>query len=153
MSHVQTSRNSSRHSLANLFDDLTPFDDLFKGFLVRPLERQYPAAPVAMKLDVREDERSYTVHADLPGVKKEQIDVQIDGNLVIISAEVRNEREVKEGEKLLHTERYTGRLSRSFQLAQEVNEAEAVARFTDGVLELTLPKRLANENRRRLAIQ
>ena len=101
-----------------------------------------------LKLDVREDDKAYTVHAEIPGVKKEDIHVQIDGNLVSISAEVKNEKEVKEGEKLLRSERYFGKLSRSFKLAQDVDDSKANARYNDGVLELTLPKRSNNGSKR-----
>lgn len=143
----------NRHHVVNLFDDINHFDGLLKGLLARPAARGAQAETRAMHVDVLENDSAYTLHADLPGVKKEDIDVQVEGNVVVLSATVKNERETKDGEKLLRSERYTGRLARSFQLANEVNEAEAVARFTDGVLELTLPKRVVNDSRRRLTIQ
>ena len=105
-----------------------------------------------LKLDVREDDKAYTVHAEIPGVKKEDIHVHIEGNLVSISAEVKNEKEIKEGEKLLRSERYFGKLSRSFKLAQDVDEGKANARYNDGVLELSLPKR-GNNGSKRLTIE
>jgi len=142
-----------RHHVVNLFDDINHFDGLLKGLLTRPAARSAQTETRAMHVDVLENDSAYTLHADLPGVKKEDIDVQVEGNVVVLSATVKNERETKDGEKLLRSERYTGRLARSFQLASEVNEAEAVARFTDGVLELTLPKRVVNDSRRRLTIQ
>jgi HSP20 family protein len=126
------------------------FDDLFKGFFVRPmaLERQ---PQVQIKVDVAESDRSYTVRAEIPGVNKEDIHVQIDGNRVSISAEVKKVEE-KTGEKLLRCERYYGKTERTFTLAQDVNEPEAQARYANGVLELTLPKKAASAGRK-LAIE
>ena len=127
-----------------------PFDDLFRGFFVRPVEfnnAQQSAAP-SIKMDVKEDGDNYLVHAELPGVKKEDIHVVVDGNQVSISAEVKQEKEVKEGERVLRSERYFGKVSRSFQLGQEIDDAKASAKFNEGVLELTLPKRVASPNKR-----
>jgi len=92
---------------------------------------------------VTEANGEYKVLAELPGVKKEDIQVNIDGNEVSISAETRAEREVKDGERVIHSERQFGKVSRAFRLAQEVDESKASARYTDGVLELTLPKKAA----------
>ena len=99
-------------------------------------------------MDVREIGDGYQVHAELPGVKKEDIHVTIEGNLVSISAEVKQEKEVKEGERVLRSERYFGKVSRSFQLGQEIDDGKAVAKFNEGVLELTLPKRAAMATKR-----
>jgi HSP20 family protein len=135
----------------NPFDE--SFDDLFKGFFVRPMAFENQAqAQVQVKVDVREDDAAYIVHADIPGVKKEEISVTIDGNQVAISAEVKRNREDKQGEKLLHAERFTGKVYRAFSLAQEVDEAQAQARYNDGVLELRLPKKAA-VSARKLSIQ
>jgi HSP20 family protein len=118
---------------------LDPFDDVFRGFF-RPV-RTEGAPDVQIKMDVKEDDKAYTVHADIPGAKKEDIHVTIDGNLVSISAETKQEKEVKEGEKILRSERYYGKASRSFSLASEIDESAALAKYNDGVLELTLPKK------------
>lgn len=134
-------------------DDM--FDDLLRGFFVRPVGfegTQSAAAPLQMKIDVREDEKSYTVHADVPGVRKEDIQVHIDGNQVSLAAEVRREKEVKEGERVLRSERYAGRVARSFSLASEVDAGAAQAKYADGVLELVLPKKSA-PGAKRLTIQ
>ena len=116
------------------------FDDLFRGFFMRPV-RFEGQQDIQIRLDVSEDDKAYSVHAEIPGVKKEDIHVNIDGSQVSISAEVKNEKEVKEGEKLLRSERYFGKVSRAFVLDQEVDEETAQAKYTDGVLELRLPKR------------
>jgi HSP20 family protein len=77
----------------------------------------------------------------LPGVKKEEISITISGNEVAVSAEVKLERDAKNGETVLRAERYYGKIQRAFALGQEVDEATAQARYNDGVLELTLPKK------------
>lgn len=115
------------------------FDDLFRGFFMRPV-RVEGAHDVQMKLDVSEDSKAYTVHAEIPGVKKEDISVTIDGGQVAISAEVKSQKEVKEGERVIRSERTYGKVSRSFALAQEVDESTAEAKYNDGILTLTLPK-------------
>jgi len=125
-----------------------PLDDFFRGFFVRPVDFGSEADAPAVKIDVREKEKSYLVHAEVPGVKKEDIHVSIDGAIVSISAERRDEKDVKDGERVLRTERYFGKVSRSFQLAQEIDEAQVTARYSDGVLELTLPKKAATQARK-----
>ena len=116
-------------------------DDLFRGFFMQPVK--FEGQPeVQIRMDVSEDDKAYQVHAEIPGVKKDDIHVQIEGNQVSISAEVKNEKEVKEGEKLLRSERYYGSVSRAFSLGQEVDENTALAKYQDGVLELTLPKKV-----------
>jgi HSP20 family protein len=131
-------------------------DDLFKGFLVRPLGFegrgesgvQLPRA----KVDVSEKNGAYTVSAELPGVKKEDIHVNIDGAQVSIEAEVKREKEATQDERVLHSERVYGKVVRSFSLPQEVDEGKAEAKFRDGVLELTLPKKAAAQ-RKQISIQ
>lgn len=127
------------------------FDDLFRGFFMRPV--RFEGQPdVHIKVDVSEDDKAYTVHAEIPGVKKEDIHVSVDGGQLSISAEVKNEKEVKEGSKVLRSERYYGKVSRSFTLAQEVDDAAAEAKYDNGVLELRLPKHTGSKTKR-LAIQ
>ena len=126
-------------------------DDLFRGFFMRPV-RFDGQSDIQVKMDVSEDDKFYKVHAEMPGVKKDDIHVNIDGNQVSISAEVKNEKEVKEGERLLRSERYYGSVSRTFALAQDVDESASQAKYTDGVLELTLPKKAAVSSRK-LVIQ
>ena len=128
---------------------IDPFDDLFRGFFVRPVDFEgTPAQPPAIKLDVTEQTDSYLIHADLPGVKKEDIHVLVDGNQVSISAEIKQEKETREGERVLRSERYFGKVSRSFQLSQEIDDSKASAKFNNGVLELTLPKRTETASKR-----
>ena len=128
-------------------------DDLFRGFLVRPVAYEGRGEALArMKVDVAEKNGAYKVTAELPGVRKEDIQVSIDGAQVTLAAEVKQEKEASQEERVLHTERVFGKLSRSFTLPQEVDEASAQAKFRDGVLELTLPKKAAAQ-RKQIAIQ
>uniref|UniRef100_Q47IE4 Heat shock protein Hsp20 n=1 Tax=Dechloromonas aromatica (strain RCB) TaxID=159087 RepID=Q47IE4_DECAR len=128
---------------------LDPFDDLFRGFFVRPVDfNSAQAQSPSIKMDVKEEGDSYLVHAELPGVKKEDIHVVVDGNQVSISAETKQEKEVKEGDRVLRSERYFGKVSRSFLLEQDLDDTKATAKFNDGVLELTLPKRTASPNKK-----
>ena len=126
-------------------------DDLMRGFFVRPMDYK-PAAAAQLRVDVTEDDKSYSVRAEIPGVKKEDINVAVDGNQVEISAEVKNEKAIKDGEKLLRSERYYGRVYRAFALDQDVDETATQARYADGILELRLPKK-ASAAARRIAIQ
>ena len=125
-----------------------PLDDFFRGFFVRPVEMGKDIEAPAIKVDVKEQEKAYVVHAEMPGIKKEDIHVNIDGPVVSISAERKEEKEVKEGERVLRSERYFGQVSRSFQLGQDIDDSAATAKFSDGVLELTLPKRIAAKSKR-----
>ena len=122
----------------------TDLDDWFKGFFLRPITLQGQPS-LQMKMDVSENDKSYTVRAEIPGVKKEDIAVNIDDNQVSISAEVKEEKEKKNGEKLVHKERYYGNVYRSFTLPQDVDEKAAQAHYEHGVLELTLPKKPASK--------
>ena len=81
------------------------------------------------------------MRAEIPGVKKDDIKVAVDGNQVSISAEVKKEKEEKEGKKVIRSERYYGKVYRSFSLAQDVDQNATKAKYSDGVLELTLPKK------------
>ena len=127
-------------------------DDLFKGFFVRPVAFEGRAELPRMKVEVAEKNGAYLVTAELPGVKKEDIHVTIDGAQVTLAAEVKREKEATENDRLLHTERTFGKVTRSFTLPQELDEAKVEAKFRDGVLELALPKKAAAE-RKRISIQ
>ena len=137
-------------SRSGLFDDF--FKDFAPAFYVRPLHGDALPEPSQIKIDVKEDDAAYTVHAEVPGVSKEDINVSIDGNVVSLRAEVRQHDQKKDGEKLLRSERYYGAVARSFQLPVEVDAAQARARYDNGVLVLTLPKKQGNKTQR-LAIE
>ena len=125
------------------FDPFTSsLNDLFEGLLVRPIRFDVDGGrELTMKVDVAQDDKTYTVTADMPGVKKDDIHVEIDGNLVSISAEVKKESEDKEGEKVLRRECYYGAMQRSFTLPTDVEGGKVEAKYVNGVLEVTLPKK------------
>ena len=140
--------------MANItrFDPFSePFEDMFRR-MFRPIRWEGEAAAPEIKVDVEENDKSYVVKAEIPGVKKEDIDVQIDGNLVTISAESKREKKVEEKGKVIRSERYYGSMLRSFSLANDVDQAEASAKYTDGILELTLPKK-ATSAAKKLAVK
>jgi len=125
------------------------FDELLRGLFVRPTAFEgAPQTAQSFPVDVREDDAVYTVYAEIPGVKKEDIHVTIDADQIAISAETRNESEVKTGERVLRAERHYGKVYRAFTLGQAVDEDKAMAKYADGVLELTLPKKAAISARR-----
>ena len=127
-----------------------PFDDFFKGFWMKPVP--FPAqAELKMKIDVKEDAGSFTVKADIPGVKKEDIQIDIDDDHVSLRAEVKQEKEEKKGEKVVYSERSYGMVSRSFTLPTDVDAKGAKAEYKDGVLNLTLPKK-SNGSAKRVAV-
>ena len=130
---------------------LDPLDDAFRG-LTLPWRFEMPEAAPRIKIDVSESDGQYAVKAEIPGVRKEDIDVRVDGNMVTISAEVKSEKEEKKGSRMLRQERQQGYASRSFTLACPVDETRAEANYRDGVLELKLPKKAASSTKH-LAIQ
>lgn len=131
-------RSTPLSSLAR-FD---PFrnDDWFKGFWVNPLASEMEAAP-QIKINLTENDKSYSVRAEIPGVKKEDIKVDVDGNQVSIRAEAKQEKEEKSGERVICRECYQGSSYRSFSLGSNVDESKVEARYDNGILELTLPKK------------
>jgi len=131
------------------------FESMFRR-MMRPLrlEKEF-LDDLDVRVDVVEKNGVYKVRADLPGVKKENINVRIDGNVVRIDAETQDAKEFKEdGGKVLRSERYYGSVSRSFSLADDVDESKAVAKYSDGVLSLELPKKASSgSGAKRLTIQ
>ena len=132
------------------FDPFRNFEDLFRDFrlgnVMREGEGQQP-----IRIDVHENETSYTVRADLPGVNREDIKVDISGNRVSIAAETKRSEEHKQGGNVVRSERYYGEQYRSFLLEHEIDDAQASAKYEGGVLELTLPKK-AQQGSRKLEI-
>ena len=113
------------------------FDELFRPAQWSNGEYE----PLPIRIDVKETAAAYAVHAELPGVKKEDIAIEVHGNEVALSAETRRDAEAKDGEKWLRVERFVGKTARSLVLPLEIDEARVEAKFADGVLELTLPKK------------
>ena len=129
------------------FDPFRDMNDYFKGFMLRPVFQGLDAEP-EIKLEISEADKAYTVKAEVPGVKKEDIQVSIEGNQISIGAEVKREKDEREGKKLVRSERYYGRQFRTFTLAHDIDESKAEAEYTDGVLRLTLPKKPGSETRK-----
>lgn len=130
-------------------------DPAFGDNFEAALRRFFPASvfenepQLKMRIDVTESDKGYTVRADIPGVKKEDINVRVEGNLVQIDAETRSEKETRgEGEKVLRSERHYGSVSRSFSLAQDIDAGNVQAKYADGVLTLQLPKKAQADTRR-----
>lgn len=129
------------------------FDHIIRGFFQPvPAQRNGAQPAQSFRIDVTENDKGYVVHADLPGVSKDDIQVTIEGDQVTIAAEVKRESEKREGERVLHVERRTGSLLRSFTLSAELDEGASEARFENGVLELKLAKKAAAVGRK-LTIQ
>lgn len=133
---------------SSLFDDL--FRDFAPGYVVRPLHGD--GLPRQIKLDVNEDGENFVVHAELPGVARDDIQVSIDGDVVSLSAEIKQHDQKSEDERVLRSERYYGAVSRSIRLPVAVDEARAAAKYDKGVLTLTLPKKQAAAGVRKLRI-
>ncbi|RFC36221.1 MAG: heat shock protein Hsp20 [Candidatus Nitrotoga sp. LAW] len=121
-------------------DPFTNVDEWLKDFWARPLSVDTDISSM-IKIDLTENDTSYTVRAEIPGMKKEDVKVQVDGNRVTISAETKQEKEEKEKERVICRELYQGSSYRSFTLGSDVDESKSQAKFENGVLELTLPKK------------
>ncbi|MBR3643537.1 MAG: Hsp20/alpha crystallin family protein [Parasporobacterium sp.] len=124
----------------NLFDDffdfpmMRDFDDVDRKLFGRHAQH-------IMKTDVHEHEDHYDVDIDLPGFKKEDINLSLkDGNLLVQAAKAMNEEDKDKQGKLVRRERYSGSMQRSFYVGTNVKEEDVKAKFEDGVLKLTIPK-------------
>lgn len=133
------------------FDPLWNMDDMFNGFMMRPFFRAGLDVEPQMKMDLKEADGKYLVTAEIPGVNKDDIHVSVDGNRVSISAEVKQEKETKDGGRVIRSERSYGMSSRSFTLGDEVDQSQVQAKYNNGVLELTLPKK-PGTSRKEIAI-
>ncbi|MEE1654449.1 MULTISPECIES: Hsp20/alpha crystallin family protein [Brachymonas] len=130
----------------SLLDDF--FKEVAPGFFIKPLHGDPVPSASQIKIDVSENDQAFTVRAEIPGVNKQDIHVSVDGSIVTLSAEIRQHDAEREGEKLLRSERYYGSVSRSFQLPAEVDEAQSKARYENGILLLSLPKKVSNSPQR-----
>jgi len=129
----------------------TSYDELFRGFF-KPVRLEGAVSPVTIKMDVSETDNGYVVQSEMPGVKKEEIAVAIAGNQVTITAEVKQQREKNEGDRMLRSERYFGNIYRSFTLPVELDESACEATYENGILELKLVRKAAAPGKR-LAIR
>lgn len=124
---------------ASTFDPFNDLEDLLRGFGTRSLTRGQEK-PLEMRMDVNEDDKAYRITVDMPGVKKQDIDIAVEGNQVTITAEVKSELS-RDTEKEIHRERFAGKAFRTFSLPVEVDSGKAEAHYDGGVLNLTLPKK------------
>lgn len=136
-------------SRGGLLDEM--FRDVAPGFYVRPLRGEPLPGAAGIKLDVRENDDGYTLYADVPGAQKSDIHVSVDGNVVSLNAEIRPQ-EGDKTDKVLRNERLMGSVSRSVQLPVDIDEARSSAKYENGVLLLTLPKKPHGSGARRLAV-
>ena len=125
-------------------------DDFFKevgpGFYVKPLHGD--AQPTQIRIDVKETPDAYAVQAEVPGVAREDIQVTVDGGVVTLRAEVKQQDRQTDGERVLRSERFYGAVTRSFQLPQDIDNSASRAKYENGVLQLTLPKKAASTSQR-----
>ena len=118
------------------FDDWLP--EWAPGYMLRPLHGD--PMPSQIRIDVSETDEAFEVKAEMPGVNKDDIDIQIRNSLVSISAEMKQEDRETKDDRILRSERYFGRVSRSFELPGSIDSSACVAKYNDGVLSLILPK-------------
>jgi len=128
----------------SLFDEM--FRDVSPGYFVRPLHGD--PLPERIKVDVKENGDAYTVQAEIPGVKKEDIHVDVEGSVVTLRAQIRQQDEQVKDNQVLHSERYYGEVARSLQLPADIDQQAAVAKYDSGVLTLTLPKKVQKSAQR-----
>ena len=130
---------------------LDPFDDAFRSFMVPWVARANGNSNNSgpqIKIDLSEANGNYKIKADIPGVSKDDIDVKVDDNKVTISAEIKKESEEKKDGRVLRSERHYGFASRSFWLDSPVDDTQVKAKYQEGVLELTLPKKEVSSKKR-----
>ena len=115
-------------------------NDLLDHFLFQPVSSLADRKGLSIRTDVEEDDKSFKIKAEIPGVKKEDIEVKVNGNQVFIRAQVKQQSEDKKDNKVVRSERYFGQVSRSFSFDEDIDAAGAEAKYEDGVLALSLPK-------------
>ncbi|NII11095.1 Hsp20/alpha crystallin family protein [Oleiagrimonas sp. C23AA] len=123
------------------------FEDMFRNLGARPWKYERDLAP-ELRMDVTESDKAYLVSVETPGVRKEDIDVAVDGNRVTITVETKRQREKKKDEEEVLTERYYGKSYRSFTLPSDVDEEHTEAHYENGTLQLMLPKKATSRSRR-----
>jgi HSP20 family protein len=133
------------------FEPLRSVEDFLRDFHFKHALRDLDAA-APIRLDVSEAGNAYTVQAEMPGLKKQDIQIDLDGKRVSICAEVRRDSEKQQGATVLRSERFVGRQFRSFTLEHEIDDAKAQATYRDGVLELTLPKLANGDGAKKLVV-
>ena len=121
-------------------DSLFDFDNLFNHFLMPTTSKGLNEDFFAPRVDIKEAEKGYTIVADLPGVKKDDLSVTLDNGVLTVEASTNEESSEEEDGKVIRKERRSGKYMRSFNLGTDIHEEDISASFTDGVLSLTIPK-------------
>ncbi len=129
-------------SLVGHFDPFSDLDGIFSDFF-RPmtLSREENEALAMPRCDIQEKDNGYLLKVDLPGVKREDIDISVHEGVLTISAETRADEKKEEEGKVVRRERHYGQYVRRFNLGDDINHEGARASFSDGVLSLDLPRR------------
>ena len=135
----------------NVFDDFMtdPFDSFFGG-LAAP-----QATPNLMRTDIKENEDGYEIVIDLPGFDKENVTAELKEGVLKVSAKTSTENEENTG-TFLRRERFTGQCSRQFYVGEDIEEADIKARFDNGTLQISVPKKVEQpklEEPRNIAIE
>lgn len=125
-------------------------DDLFSEFFNNTFERT-PSNGIYPKVDIEENDNSYVFKAELPGVKKEDVSIEIDNRVLTISGEKKEVIEEK-GKNVFRKESYTGSFSRSFTLPDNVSQDDADAKYENGILVLSIPKS-SDKSRKKIDIK
>ena len=125
---------------------IEPVGDMFQG-LLRSFRGGVDGA-LPFKVDVTESDTAYNVVAEIPGAKKEDIDVTVDRGTVMLSAKVERQSEKKEGERVIRSERYSGSMQRLLTLDAAIDEGKVEATYENGLLRVMLPKKEASPQQR-----
>ena len=129
----------------------TDVENYFRGFGSPAIWASFETNAPDIRLDINEDDETFHIKAEIPGVDKKDLDVSVEGNQVSISAEVKRESKKKDGEKKVCSERYYGQVYRAFSLPADVDGSKAEARYENGVLTVTLPKK-SNGHSHKIAV-
>jgi HSP20 family protein len=127
----------------SLHEQINDMEEVVRGFMRRPFALD--AATPEMRLDVHEDDDSYSIHAEIPGAKKDDVKIELDDNYVSISAQKQSQIDRQNGGRWICSERNFGAVSRSMSLAHDIEPKKARAAYENGVLALTLPKKARSE--------
>lgn len=127
----------------SLHDQISDIEDVVRGFMRRPFA--FDSSTPEIRLDMYEDDDSYSIQAEIPGAKKDEVKIDVDDNYVSISAQKQGQIERNNGGRWICSERDFGMVSRSMSLAHEIDPRKARASYENGVLMLTLPKKSPSE--------
>lgn len=134
---VRTNRHVAVRNNENYFNPFS--DDFFRAFFGEDFANGMLSAERPLKVDIRDEGDRYLLEADMPGVSRENVHVDVNDGVMTISAEVNESKESTDNGRYVYRERRYGRTSRAFNL-DGIREADITAEFKDGVLRLNLPK-------------